>query len=80
MSTFKSIRDALGMTQEALGRELGVTQGNVGHYERQRQTVPPDIARKLIETARARGLELTYDHVYGDAELPERVVDTKAAA
>lgn len=57
------------MTQAAIGSELGVTQGNISFYEKG-QTVPPDVARKLIELARRHGLELSFDHIYGDADLP----------
>ena len=76
MSTFKSIRQLLGMTQAAIGESIGVTQGNVSFYERG-QTVPPDVAGKLIELARQKGHQLTYDHVYGAAELP--APESKAA-
>ena len=34
MSTVKSIREKLGVTQTALAVGMGCTQGNVGHYER----------------------------------------------
>lgn len=69
MSTIKSIRLRLNLSQAELGVALGCTQGNVSFYEKG-QTVPPETAGKLIEFARKRGLELTFDHVYGAAELP----------
>lgn len=69
MSIFRSIRDRLRMTQAAIGAAIGVTQGNVSFYEKG-QTIPPDVAAQLIELARANGLELTFDHVYGAAALP----------
>lgn len=69
MSIFKSIRDRLGMTQATIGEALGCTQGNVSFYEKG-QTVPPLVATRLIDEARKRGLALTFDHVYGAAELP----------
>lgn len=79
MSTIKTIRERLGLTQTALADELGCTQGNVGHYERG-QEVPSKVAKRLIEVARGRGLLLTMDQVYGLAELPpataEPVPDT----
>ena len=79
MSAFKKIRERLQMTQAAIGAELGVTQGNVSFYEKG-QTVPPDAARKLIELARSKGLELTFDHVYGGCDLPEQAAVDRAAA
>lgn len=69
MHHLKSIRERLGVTQQALADGLGCTQGNIGHYERG-QTLPPEMAGKLIAFAAGRGLAITYDHVYGDAELP----------
>jgi putative transcriptional regulator len=78
MSAFKSIRERLGMTQQAIADEIGCTQGNVHFYEKG-QTVPPKVAAKLIEAAAARGLALTYDHVYGAAQLPEVVPGEPAA-
>jgi len=75
MRAFKQIRAALKVTQEEIAYAIGVTQGNVSFYERG-QTVPPDVAAKLIEFARSRGLVITFDHVYGAAELP---AEAKAA-
>ena len=69
MHQLKYIRLHLGMTQQSMADALGCTQGNIGHYERG-QTFLPDVAKKLIEFAAARGLPITYDHVYGDAKLP----------
>lgn len=63
MNAFKSIREKLGMTQGAMAEMLGVTQGNISHYERG-QTVPPDVARKLITKARVLGHHITFNDVY----------------
>jgi len=64
MSTIKAIRDRLELTQAALAEALGCTQGNVGHYERG-QTVPPEMAKKLIAFAAGRGHHVTYEDIYG---------------
>lgn len=66
MSNILSIRKRLGLSQAALGEAIGCTQGNVGHYERG-QTVPPEMARRLIRFAATRGVVLSFDDVYGDA-------------
>lgn len=71
MNKIKSIRERLGVTQHVLAEGIGCTQGNVGNYERG-QTVPPDSARRLITYAEGRGLALTFDHIYGEAALPDR--------
>lgn len=72
MHNLKSIRERLGVTQQAIGDALGCTQGNVGHYEKG-QTLPPEMAGKLIAFAATLGLSITFDHVYGAAKLPELV-------
>lgn len=69
MSTFKMIRDRLGLTQSALAEGIGCTQGNVGHYEKG-QTVPPEAAKKLIAFAASKGVTVTYEEIYGPADLP----------
>lgn len=71
MNNLKSIRTHLGQTQQAIADGLGCTQSNIGHYERG-QMFPPEMARKLIAIcAQQFGLVITFDHVYGDAKLPE---------
>lgn len=79
MNAFRTIRTRLAVSQAEIGAALGVTQSNVSFYERG-QTVPPDIARKLIDFANARDLALTFDHVYGASELPEQLVVPTAKA
>lgn len=69
MHKVKSIRELLGLTQLELAQGLGCTQGNVAHYERG-QTLPPHVAARLISFARRQGVRLTFDHIYGEAQLP----------
>ena len=68
MNHLKTIRTHLGLTQQAIANALGCTQGNVGHYERG-QTLPPEVARKLIVVAQEYGLRIVFDHIYGEAQL-----------
>ena len=67
MNAIKSIRTRMGLTQAALAEAIGCTQGNVGHYENRGQTMPPDMARKLIQFADSKGLALTFDDIYAEA-------------
>lgn len=67
MNPIKSIRIRLGVTQAALADGIGCTQGNIGHYENKGQTVPPGVAKRLIEFATARGVSLSYEDIYGQA-------------
>jgi len=80
MNTIKSIRTRLGITQAALAEGIGCTQGNVGHYENKGQTIPPDVAKRLIAFAAQRGMALTYDDVYGPIEAPATAECAQAAA
>lgn len=78
MNAFKAIRQRLGITQAEIAEPLGLSQGNISFYERG-QTVPPEIAGKLIDFAGGRGLDLTYDMVYGGVELPPEVLRDQPA-
>jgi putative transcriptional regulator len=79
MNTVLAIRQRLGLTQAALAELLGCTQGNVSFYEKG-QTVPPPVAGRLIEVARERNHSyLTFDHVYGAAELPPPTTESAEA-
>lgn len=78
MNHLKPIRERLRVTQQALADAIGCTQGNVGHYERG-QTLPPDMAAKVIAFANARGLAIGFDHVYGGAELPPAPVEAEGS-
>lgn len=64
MNNIHLIRQRLGLSQADFGAAIGVTQGNVSHYERQAQEVPPDVARKVIAAAAIRGLKVTFDDIY----------------
>lgn len=79
MHNLKPIREHLGVTQQVLADGIDCTQGNIGHYERG-QDFPPDRARLLIEFAKHRGFDLTFDHIYGSAELvaPKRRTRSEA--
>jgi putative transcriptional regulator len=70
MNSIQSIRERLGVTQSVFGDGIGCTQGNVGHLERG-QTVMPPVAEKIIEFAKSKGLEIGFDHIYGNAPLPD---------
>ena len=66
----KKIRLRMNMTQQEFADMLGVSQGNVGHYELREQTMPPDGARKLIHEAAIRGHWVTYEDIYGVVDEP----------
>lgn len=66
----KQIRLRMGMTQQEFADMLGITQGNVGHYELREQTMMPDGARRLIQEAAVRGHRVTYEDIYGKVHAP----------
>lgn len=66
----KDIRTRMGMTQQEFAVMLERTQGNIGHYELREQTMPPDVARKLIFEAAIRGHRVTYEDIYGEVDAP----------
>lgn len=63
-TNFNVIRHRLGLTQAEIAVPLGVTQSNISFYEGG-QTIPPHVAAKLIAYAKARGVVLSFDDVYG---------------
>lgn len=73
MNTFRSIRQCLGLTQAEMARALAVSQGNISFLE-SGKTVTPKVAQRLIAYAATLGVTLSYDHIYGDAELPPPLV------
>ena len=68
MNSISNIRARLKVTQQALADALQVSQGNISHYERG-QSVPPEVAKRLIAFAGKRGQVLTFDDIYGKPEL-----------
>ena len=52
----KQIRDASGLTQEQLARELGVTFGTVNGWENGKHRPSPLAARQIVRTAVGSGV------------------------
>ncbi len=65
MNNLIAIRRQLGLSQADFGAAIGVTAGNVSHYERQAQEVPPGVARRVIAVAAERGVAVCFDDIYG---------------
>lgn len=79
MTTIKTIRKLLRLSQAALGEGIGCTQANVWQLESNGQELRIELANRLIDFAESRGLAITLDQIYGRAPLPELVEDRKAA-
>lgn len=67
MNNVQTIRKRLGLSQKAFATEIGISQGNVSHMERG-QEVMPDVARKIISVAASRGVDVTFNDIYGPVE------------
>ncbi|NRR28866.1 helix-turn-helix transcriptional regulator [Oxalobacteraceae bacterium] len=67
MNSISKLRARLAVTQSAMADAIGVSQGNVSNYERG-QTVPPDVAKRLIEYSATFGVGISYNDIYGAAE------------
>ncbi len=82
MSVIKTIRTKLGMSQADFGAAIGITQGNVGHYERRGQLVSVPVAAKLIKVCEKRGLTVTFDDLYRQylRRVPKRIPSAAGAA
>jgi putative transcriptional regulator len=59
-----SIRKGLGLSQAQFAAGIGVTQGNVSHYECGRQQIPPDVAARIIAFAKTLDFAITFDDIY----------------
>jgi DNA-binding XRE family transcriptional regulator len=70
MNAVKAIRGLLGETQAELADAIEVSQGSVSFYE-SGATVLPEVAIRIVSHARARGIQLSLDQVYGLSALPE---------
>ncbi|RMX08518.1 XRE family transcriptional regulator [Corticibacter populi] len=71
MSTIKSIRSTLGLTQVDLARLAGCTQGAIGQFERGEASPSIETAKRLVASLRPLGLDLSLDQLYGLQPLPE---------
>lgn len=70
MTALREIRKHLGLSQRGIASMLQVTQAMVSFYETGENEFPPDKARLLIEYAGKRGLEISFNHIYGREALP----------
>lgn len=58
------IRKRLGMTQEQLADELGITQANVSHIETEKQILTLGNASALVGVCAKRGIVIGLDDIF----------------
>lgn len=78
MSRFLEIRNLLALTQVEMAAAIGCSMANVSFLDRG-QTITPTIGRRLVSAAAELGVELTFDHLYNGAALPQRVDRLRAS-
>ncbi|WP_454826066.1 helix-turn-helix domain-containing protein [Paraburkholderia xenovorans] len=64
MNGLIALRKRLKMSQTDLGDAIGVTQSAISQYERGDCLMTPDVAIRLVQFARARGIAATMDALY----------------
>ncbi len=64
MTSMKSIREKLGLTQAELGLDVGLTQGAIAHYEKGRRKPGLEECRRIVSAFNARGAEVALDEVF----------------
>ena len=64
-NNLRQIRKQLNLTQAKLAAAVGCTQSNIGHIEMQRQQIKSELANRIVNLARSRGLDVNVDYLYG---------------
>lgn len=80
MNVIQQIRARLKLSQGVLAPAIGVSPSLLSHYERGKCNIPPEAAGRLIRVARTHGLLVSYDHIYGEKDLPPEPAKADPAA
>ncbi|MFW9099589.1 helix-turn-helix transcriptional regulator [Pseudomonas sp. P4795] len=70
MSNMKSIREKVGVTQAALAKTVGLTQGAIAHYENERRKPGLDECRRIVDALNTSGAAVTLDDVFPPTVIP----------
>lgn len=68
MSKIKDIRTKLGVTQDALAKKLGVSQGAMNHYENGNREIKLSLGRRIVAALNDLGAQCTFDDVFPDPD------------
>lgn len=68
MNNLRSIRKRLGLTQGAVTKVIGGTQGSISLYETGERAFPVDKALLLVEEGRKMGIVFSLDDIYAVAQ------------
>jgi transcriptional regulator with XRE-family HTH domain len=72
------LRKRLKLSQLELGQAIGVSQSSISQYEKGTTTPSPDVVRKLIEYAKGRDVQVSFESIY--AGNGNGVIDRTAAS
>jgi transcriptional regulator with XRE-family HTH domain len=64
MNGLIALRKKLQMSQAEVGAAIGVTQSAISQYERGDCLMTPDVAIRLVQFARRKGIRATMDALY----------------
>ena len=64
MSNIKQIRTSLGISQDALAAEIGVTQGTIAHFEAGKRTPNINVCWKIVHALNNLGAQDWFGNVF----------------
>lgn len=64
MNPIFQLRKRLKVSQAELGAALEVTQSAVSQYEKGTSIPSPDVVRRLIDFAKGRGVDVSFEAIY----------------
>ncbi|HDT6076357.1 TPA: helix-turn-helix transcriptional regulator [Aeromonas hydrophila] len=64
MNNIRELRDRAGKTQSDLAAEIGLTQGAVAHYEKNRRDPKLATCRKITEVINRWGVQCSINDVF----------------
>lgn len=64
MNCIKKYRILAGLQQSELGKEMGLTQGAISHWELGARKPSLSACRQILAILKAHGVECTLDHVF----------------
>ena len=80
MNPILHLRKRLEVSQAELGTAIGVTQSAISQYEKGTSIPSYETVRRLIEFAKTRGVEVSFDSIYAPSNGKNGATDRAAAS